>query len=133
MCLVTHSSTAAVEAVIAGVPVFCEPTCAAAPVGRTDLDIENPVRPEREAWLAALAWRQFSRDEVSSGAGLDARERDSMMQCRGIWLPDGEEHLIPHIEKGPLVDGKGTYQLHKLEMALAHVRKFRRAVDAGLM
>ena len=66
-CLVTHSSTAAVEAVIAGVPVFCEPTCAAAPVGRTDLDIENPVRPEREAWLAALAWRQFSRDEVSSG------------------------------------------------------------------
>ena len=54
-----------------------------------------------------------------------------MIQCRGIWLPDGEEHLIPHIEKGPLVDGKGTYQLHKLEMALAHVKQFRRAADAG--
>ena len=53
------------------------------------------------------------------------------MQCRGIWLPDGEEHLIPHIDKGPLVDGKGTYQLHKLDMALEHVRQFRRAVDCG--
>ena len=66
-CLVTHSSTAAVEAVIAGIPVFVEPTCAAAPVGRTDLDIENPVYPEREPWVAALAWRQFDRAEVSSG------------------------------------------------------------------
>ena len=66
-CLVTHSSTAAVTAAIAGVPVFVEPTCAAAPVGRTDLDIESPVYPEREPWLAALAWRQFSRQEVSSG------------------------------------------------------------------
>ena len=66
-CLVTHSSTAAVEAVIAGVPVFVEPTCAAAPVGRTDLDIENPVMPDREPWLAALAHRQFSREELRSG------------------------------------------------------------------
>ena len=66
-CVVTHSSTAAVEAVIAGVPVFVEPTCAAAPVGRTDLDIENPVYPEREPWVAALARRQWSREEVSSG------------------------------------------------------------------
>lgn len=66
-CLVTHSSTAAVTAAIAGVPVFVEPTNAAAPVGRVDLDLENPARPEREAWLAALAWRQWSREEVSSG------------------------------------------------------------------
>ena len=66
-CLVTHSSTAAVTAVIAGVPVFVEPTCAAAPVGRTDLDIENPDYPEREAWVAALAWRQWAPVEISSG------------------------------------------------------------------
>jgi hypothetical protein len=67
-CVVTHSSTAAVKAVLAGVPVFCEPTCAAAVVGCTDLSqIENPVRPDREAWVAELAWRQFSRSEMQSG------------------------------------------------------------------
>jgi hypothetical protein len=67
-CMVTHSSTAAVEAVLAGVPVFCEPTCAAAPVGCTDFtQIENPVRPEREPWLAELAWRQWSHSEMRSG------------------------------------------------------------------
>jgi FkbM family methyltransferase len=54
-----------------------------------------------------------------------------MIQCNGIWLPDHEQHLIPHIEKSPVVDGAGTYQYHKLEMALGHVRQFRRAVDVG--
>jgi hypothetical protein len=76
-CLVTHSSTAAVEAVISGVPVFVAPTNPAAPVGRTDLDIENPVRPDREKWLAALAWRQFDRQEIRSGmawAHVNARK-----------------------------------------------------------
>lgn len=66
-CIVTHSSTIAVQAVLAGVPVFCEPTCAAAPVGRTDLEIESPVRPDREEWIAALAWRQWLRSEMLSG------------------------------------------------------------------
>jgi hypothetical protein len=67
-CLVTHSSTAAVKAVLAGVPVFCEPTCAAAMVGCTDFSqIENPLRPEREEWIAELACRQFSQHEMQSG------------------------------------------------------------------
>jgi hypothetical protein len=66
-CLVTHSSTIAVQAALAGVPVFVEPTNAAAPVGRTNLDIVNPVRPEREGWIAALAWRQWSSAEMHRG------------------------------------------------------------------
>lgn len=67
-CVVTHSSTAAVHAVLAGVPVFCEPTCAAAPVGCTDFSqIENPIRPDRTPWLAELAWRQWSHAEMRSG------------------------------------------------------------------
>jgi hypothetical protein len=67
-CVVTHSSTAAVQAVLAGVPVFCEPTCAAASVGCTDLSlIETPVRPDREPWLAELAWQQWSHIEMRSG------------------------------------------------------------------
>jgi hypothetical protein len=68
-CLVTHSSTIAVTAAIAGVPVFCEPTCPAATVGCTDISrIESPVMPDRVDWISGLAWRQWSRGEVSSGA-----------------------------------------------------------------
>lgn len=67
-CVVTHSSTAAVEAVLAGIPAFCEPTCAAAPVGCTDFSrIDTPVYPDREPWLAELAWRQWTRSEMASG------------------------------------------------------------------
>lgn len=67
-CVVTHSSTSAVSAAIAGIPVFCEPTCAAAAVGRTDLEIESPATPDdREEWISALAWRQFSWHELRNG------------------------------------------------------------------
>jgi FkbM family methyltransferase len=54
-----------------------------------------------------------------------------MIQCRGIWLPSHEEHLLPHIEGSPIIDGAGTYQYAKLEMALRHVKQFRVAVDIG--
>jgi hypothetical protein len=67
-CVVTHSSTVAVTAAIQGIPVFCEPTCAAAPVGCTDFAmIEQPRRPDREQWIADLAWRQWSREEMRNG------------------------------------------------------------------
>lgn len=66
-CVVCHSSTIGVRAALAGVPVFCEPTCAAAAVGRTDLSIDDPVYPDREQWIADLAWRQWSRAEIASG------------------------------------------------------------------
>lgn len=67
-CVVTHSSTAGVAAALAGVPVFCEETCAAAPVGLTDFSkIEIPVRPDREPWVAELAWRQWSNLEMRRG------------------------------------------------------------------
>jgi hypothetical protein len=66
--LVTHSSNVAVEAAIAGTPVFVAPSSAAAPVGLTDLSqIETPVRPDRGSWLAHLAYAQYSMDEVKSG------------------------------------------------------------------
>jgi len=67
--LVTHSSNVAIEAIIAGVPVFVSPSSAAAPVGRTDLSlIEMPVYPDRDKWLANLAYCQFSFEELRSGA-----------------------------------------------------------------
>lgn len=66
-CLITHGSVAAVEAVIMGCPVFVDETSAAAPVGRTDLDIENPVMPDRTAWLYSLANAQFTLPELLAG------------------------------------------------------------------
>lgn len=66
--LVTHSSNAAVDAVLAGIPVFVEPTSAAAPVGNLDLaDLERPAMPEREPWLRSLACQQFTLAEMQSG------------------------------------------------------------------
>ncbi|MRL69670.1 glycosyltransferase [Brevundimonas sp. SPF441] len=66
--IVTHSSNVAVEAVVAGVPVFVSEASAAAPVGETDLSrIEVPRRPDRSAWLAHLAYSQFSAAEIGDG------------------------------------------------------------------
>lgn len=68
-CLVTQHSMAAVEAVLAGVPVVVAPSSAAAPVGLRDLSmVEHPVYPEREPWLWSLAYGQFHLDEFRSGA-----------------------------------------------------------------
>jgi len=65
--LVTHSSNVAVDAVMAGVPVFVAPTSPAAPVGRTDLEIESPIMPDREQWWASLMAQQFTLQEMYAG------------------------------------------------------------------
>lgn len=66
-CLITHGSNAAVEAVIMGCPVFVHPDSAAALVGRTDLDIEEPIYPDRRRWLHSLAYSQFDERELCDG------------------------------------------------------------------
>lgn len=67
-CLVTHGSVAAVEAVVFGCPVIVDPSCAAAPVGRTSLsDLGDLAYPDRTAWLNSLAYSQFTADEVADG------------------------------------------------------------------
>ena len=66
--LVTHSSNIAIEAAIAGVPVFVSETSAAAPVGRSDFSqIESPVYPDRTPWLRHLAYNQYSMAELGDG------------------------------------------------------------------
>ena len=55
-----------------------------------------------------------------------------MKQSGGIWLPDHERHLQQFLEnKQTWVDGKGTYQFHKLAAAMKWCRQFRFAVDVG--
>lgn len=55
-----------------------------------------------------------------------------MKQTGGVWLPDGEVHLVDWmVNRGEIVDGKLTYQYHKLEAALKWVKQRRTAVDVG--
>ncbi len=79
--LVTHSSNVAIEAACLGTPVFVNPASAAAPIGRTDLEaIEEPVYPDRQPWLAHLAYNQFSIEEIRDGEAwrllLEMEERE---------------------------------------------------------
>jgi hypothetical protein len=66
---VTFNSNSGVEALIDGVPAFC------ADVGsmiykignRSLISIDVPNRPEREQWLADLAYCQWTLPEMESG------------------------------------------------------------------
>lgn len=55
------------------------------------------------------------------------------MKCiNGIWMPDGEVHMIPFLEdEAMMVDGKGTYQIKKLLETLRWCGNKRVAVDIG--
>lgn len=68
--LVTHSSAAANEAVLDGIPVFVTGQGSALPMGLSMLEqIENPRTPDgREAWAATLAANQWTLDEMRRGA-----------------------------------------------------------------
>lgn len=66
-CLVAFNSIAAVEAVIAGVPVIVDGHSAARPMAGYLAEIEHPVYPEREPWAHALAYSQFTLAEMRSG------------------------------------------------------------------
>lgn len=69
--VVTHSSNVGVDAAIAGVPVFVAPTSPAAPVGRTDLNLADPITPGRNRWLRSLASQHFTVDEMRRGIAAE--------------------------------------------------------------
>lgn len=55
-----------------------------------------------------------------------------MIQHQGVYLPDGEKHLVAWMSKaGEMVDGRGSYQIKKLRAAVGLCRDFRTAVDVG--
>ena len=72
--LVTWSSAAANEALLAGVPVFVAGQCAASQMGLSDLSrIESPIYPAgRALWAAALAGQQWSLEEFCQGVAWRA-------------------------------------------------------------
>jgi hypothetical protein len=72
--LVAHSSAAAVEALLAGVPVIVtDRTCAAASFSSSFKTIEQPKYNDgREAWAAQLADSQWTTDEMKNGTAWRA-------------------------------------------------------------
>lgn len=66
--LVTWNSNSSVDAVLAGVPVFCMSKAMASDVGLCDLgQIETPATPDRQQWAHSLAYAQWRVDEIEKG------------------------------------------------------------------
>lgn len=66
--VVTHHSNVAVDALLAGVPVFCERGVASVMSVNDYNMIETPLRPDdRNAWANDVAYCQWSLSEMSSG------------------------------------------------------------------
>ncbi len=68
--VLTHSSAAAIEAVLAGIPVFTSPECAAHEF--------TAVKdwPDRRQWAGVLADRQFTIEEMRNGTAWAMLHRD---------------------------------------------------------
>jgi len=69
-CVIVHSSNAAVEAVLSGVPAICLGHCAASLMSVASISrIEDLYFPEnRLEWAGVLADNQWTFDEIESGA-----------------------------------------------------------------
>ena len=71
--IVTLVSSAAVEAVMLGIPSFCSTYSAAVPVSNCDFNsIETPhYDDKRDSWLNSIAYSQFTKEEMRSGEAYD--------------------------------------------------------------
>lgn len=69
-CLITHTSNAAVEAILNGIPAICTGDCAASIMSLSDpANVEKPFYPDydRLQWASVLASNQFTLDELRTG------------------------------------------------------------------
>lgn len=71
--VVTSHSTATIEALQEGIPVFCTHPCVSRSMGHTDLTkIEAPLYPDdRERWLSVIAQNQWTLSEIRKGTAWD--------------------------------------------------------------
>ena len=77
--MVTMQSTAAIEAVLNGVPVFCDEVSQANVIGENDLSkIEKPYYADRdiiEKWIDSLLSCQFTMEEIKNGVAHEVVKR----------------------------------------------------------
>ena len=70
-CMVTYNSTAAYQAILSGVQVFCDPSAVYAPICNTDLsEIDRPVFKPLKSFFNRLAYGQWTMAEMASGEAL---------------------------------------------------------------
>ena len=66
--VVSHNSAVVVDAVVNGVPVFCDKMNMGVPIGLTDFSkIEQPIKPARINWIYSLLANQFTMSEIRNG------------------------------------------------------------------
>ncbi len=66
--MVTYNSNTLVESLENGVPVFCDPMCAASPISETDFSkIEIPKYGDRIALFSSLAYNNWNLKEMADG------------------------------------------------------------------
>lgn len=70
-CVVAYNSNVAVDAAIAGIPVFTSDNCAAYPISNAIKDIEDPYFKQRDQWVWSLANSQFTRREMINGNAFE--------------------------------------------------------------
>jgi hypothetical protein len=70
-CVVNWSSNPAIEATLAGVPVFTGPDSLAYAVANKSFDtIETPIKPNRQQWANDLAYTEWTVDEIAKSIPL---------------------------------------------------------------
>jgi len=66
--VVTYNSKAAIKAAIAGISVFATDPCCITRISQPLLSIDSPnLHIDREGWLRALSYNQFTLDEMQDG------------------------------------------------------------------
>ena len=77
--IVTHQSTAAIQAILQGVPSFCDLISQSVPVSEIDISkIETPFYPDddlRQQWIDSLLSCQFDMSEISNGKAREIVDR----------------------------------------------------------
>jgi len=77
---VTFNSTACIDAVLNGVPSFCDGISCGMPVSQLDLSqIENPIYSDkREKWIDSLLANQFTLTEIENGVAYEKVSRNNL-------------------------------------------------------
>lgn len=77
-CIVTFQSTLAIEAILQGIPSFCNENSCVAPVSNTILQLNKikfPTTIEIENWIISLLANQFTMEELKNGVAFEAINR----------------------------------------------------------